>query len=384
MKKHLTPAILFTAVFCTGFFAQRYSFIQQEYYGLFLWTSDWLEETFSGPMPLSSFLGSFLVQFYRIPCAGPLVTAAGIAAFWWICNTVFRFAGRWSGAIATVAACTAWYFAVKASDPTCLAGVLLIASVICLLFVLFQKHRTEETSAPAVLPISIAVIFLSGIILVADPSLRKREAWSKVEYASISSDWIKVLEETTPEVIAEDNEFGPFAALALSERGLFSNSLDKYGFENFDEAGLFYEDMPTRRGYLFGILLYEAMGCTNEAIHRTFQAATPLPHGSSFGTLRHLMRYNTLSGNIPLAEKYATILGRSPANAALSRKILDRLGTMPAESQLDDGNSADASTITHSTAYNMKVLYEEGVFNAGMADRVQGMLLLFGNNPVSE
>lgn len=384
MKKHLTPAILFTAVFCTGFFAQRYSFLQQEYYGLFLWTSDWIEETFSGPMPVSSFLGSFLVQFYRIPWVGPFVTASGLAALWWLFHTILGFTGRVSGVIATVASCISWYFATRAQNPSCLVAVLLITSTACLLSALLPKSRSGKKSVSTGLPISMAVIVLTGIILVADSSLKKREAWSKVEYASISGDWLKVLEEATPEVIAEDNEFGPFAALALSERGLFSNSLDKYGFDNFDEAGLFYEDMPTRRGYLFGILLYEAMGCTNEAIHRTFQAATTLPHGSSFGTLRHLMRYNTLSGNIPLAEKYATILGRSPANAALSRKILDRLGTMPAGSRLDDGNPADASTITHSTAYNMKVLYEEGVFNAGMADRVQGMLLLFGNNSVSE
>lgn len=50
MRKALLPAFTAAAVFCTCFFCQRHTLMQQEFNGLFLLTGDYFREVFSGSL----------------------------------------------------------------------------------------------------------------------------------------------------------------------------------------------------------------------------------------------------------------------------------------------------------------------------------------------
>ena len=111
-------------------------------------------------------------------------------------------------------------------------------------------------------------------------------------------------------------------------------------------------------------------------IHNAFQVACTLPHGTSLGTIRSLIKYNLAAGNATLARKYADILARNPVNRATARaarRIADR---MDGTTNLDAGPSDSAATITHNTLYNMKSMAREGLFDIAAADRTRCLLML--------
>ena len=78
--------------------------------------------------------------------------------------------------------------------------------------------------------------------------------------------------------------------------------------ENF---GLDFGDEMSYRRSLFDAVLYNALGCYNEAIHRTHQCGDFLPHCTSFRTLRMLVKENHALGDSLMVVKYCDILDRS-------------------------------------------------------------------------
>ena len=106
-KKYLIPAVLFVVVFCAAWALQRYTLVLMEAIGLFLWTPDWLRETFSECRPVSHFVASFLVQFYAVPVLGALITAALVTLVFVSLSTLLNRLGllphRPAAALAAVA-----------------------------------------------------------------------------------------------------------------------------------------------------------------------------------------------------------------------------------------------------------------------------------------
>lgn len=75
-KNPVIPFVLFVLSFITGLLFLNCTFIHQGQFGLFLLTPDYLKQALTEPFPFSYILSSFLVQFYDIPAAGALLTAA--------------------------------------------------------------------------------------------------------------------------------------------------------------------------------------------------------------------------------------------------------------------------------------------------------------------
>ena len=195
-----------------------------------------------------------------------------------------------------------------------------------------------------VLPFSLAftALLLSAVIVMTSSHrVREVERFSAVEYAASRHDWPRVLRRATPEATRDDRQLLPYALLALTESGQLPDRMMRYPVRTVDD--FCPESWSDRRGLAFKACLYECMGIPGEAIHNTFQAATALPHGSSFGTLRALVRLNRLKGDERLAHKYATILSHStlhkgwgkdiPLNEALEQSASDRQSAILNSSQ---------------------------------------------------
>lgn len=320
MKKQrnnrLVPILLFLAVFATAFAGLRYTFLQKEYFGLFLNTPDYWSELWSGPHPLWTLCGDFLSQFYRAAWVGPALLALGV-------TLVF-------------------------------------------LLVRIPLRRYQ-------IPLAI-LAFAAVAVVVLLPKTRERERWAKVEYACLHQQWDKVIAAATPEAAAKDRVLIPYALLAHSENGTLPENLFRYPVSGPEDIDL--EGELTRHGYYFNAIQAECMGCVNEAIHNTFQTACTTPHGTSHGTLRQLIKLNIASGNRTMARKYAEILARNPMNASTARSAIRYIDGMPAISYLDGGPSDSASIISHNTFQNMRLLAQEGCFNEAAADRARCLLLL--------
>ena len=316
LKNLLVPVLLFVAVFLAEFLLRRYTFLQKEYFGLFLNTPDYWNDLWNGPRPLLTLAGDFLSQFYRFVWVGPALTA------------------------------------------------LLVTGCFLLLRLFLRRFQ---------IPLA-AVLFAAVLVTALLPKAREQERWAKVEYASLHMQWNKVLSVATPEAAAKDRVLIPYALLAHSERGTLPQNIFRYPVLGPEDIDL--EGELTRHGYYFTSLVNECMGCTNEAIHNTFQTACTTPYGTSFGTLRQLIKFNIAAGNKAMANKYCDILEKSPVNASTARSARKFVEMMPDQSHLDHGASDTAEVITHNTIRNLRLMAGAGYFNAAAADRYRCLLLL--------
>lgn len=303
-----------------------YTLMQQESYALFLTTSDYLRETFAAPWPMAHLAGNFLLQFFHFPWAGPLILG-------------------------------------------------LLGAMAYLLLSLFFRQK-------GVLPFSLTftALLLSAVIVMASSHrVREVERFSAVEHAASRHDWPRVLRRATPEATRDDRQLLPYALLALTESGQLPDRMMRYPVRTVDD--FCPESWSDRRGLAFKACLYECMGIPGEAIHNTFQAATALPHGSSFGTLRALVRLNRLKGDERLAHKYATILSHSTLHKGWGKDI--PLNEAPEQAASDRQsailNSARAPLITPTYYYNVTSLIAHGAYTKTLADRSLCGLLLQGD-----
>ena len=315
-RGELLTALLFLAVFITEMLCRRYTFLQKEYFGLFLNTPDYWSELWSGPRPLITLAVDFLSQFYRFVWAGPAIMAL------------------------------------------CVTGIFLLVRI--------PLRRFQ---------IPLAVLTAGAVLVMALlPESRMQERWAKVEFASIHRQWDKVIQTATPEAAQKDRVLIPYALLAHSERGTLPENIFRYPVAGPEDIDL--EGELTRHGYLFAALQAECLGCTNEAIHNTFQTACTTTHGTSIGLLRQLIKLNIAAGNKAMAHKYATILAQSPLNAGTARTALRYIDALPETGTLDAGPSETAAIVSHNTSRNLRLMAREGYFNDAAAARFRCLLLL--------
>ena len=316
LKDRLVPVLLLVAVFAVEFILRRHSFLQKEYFSLFLNTPDYWTGLWNGPQPLVTLARDFVAQFYRFVWAGPALVA--------------------------------------------------LAATLCFLLLRLFLRRVQ---------IPLAVVILATCTITALlPSAREQERWARIEYGARMQQWNKVVAAATPAAAEKDPVLIPYALLAYSEMGKLPENLFRYPVSGPQDLDL--EGEITRHGYYFAQMNAECLGCTNEAIHHAFQTACTTPHGMCLGTLRALIKYNIASGNRALVLKYCDILEHNPMNAATARAARRYAETMPQESLLDSSPSDSASIVSHSTFQTLRYMAQEGYFNEAAADRLRCLLLL--------
>lgn len=316
LKDRLVPVLLFAAVFAVEFLFRRHTFLQKEYFSLFLNTPDYWAELWNGPQPLVTLAGDFLAQFYRIAWVGPALVA--------------------------------------------------LAATLCFLLLRLFLRRIQ-------IPLA-AAIFAALLVVALLPSSRETERWARVEYGARMQQWEKVVAAATPEAAEKDAVLIPYALLAYSEMGQLPENIFRYPVTGPQDLDL--EGEITRHGYYFAQMNAECLGCTNEAIHHAFQTACTTPHGTSLGTLRQLIKYNIASGNKAMALKYCDILEHNPMNAATARAARKVAVTLPDRDYLDARPSDSAAVVTHNTFQTLRAMAQEGLFNEAAADRLRCLLLL--------
>lgn len=351
MKRRIPAIALFVAVFAVSLALQRYTLMSQGLWSLFLLTPDWFHETLQLPMPISRMVSDFLLQFYDIPVVAPLITAALVLG-------VYLLGGS------MLLACAAWLLAALMPSPQYAVLVLFAAIVLRVVQIAIKKKIPEFKPVVSIIPIVLAALVIAFL-----PSTSKRESYAKAELCARQSQWDKVLSAATPAACREDRSLLPYASLALSSKGRLSQNLTEYGFRKAEELDM--EGVQSREGYYFSSLMYEALGCPNEAIHRIFQAGCHLDHGTSYMVLYQLVRYNIERGDYTMVKKYAGILARSPRHAALARKALKAYGNLP-----DTFEEKDAATITNNPIYNIPMLYQQGIETNVSADLFQAYMAL--------
>ena len=351
MKRRIPEIVLFVAVFALSLVFQRYTLMDEGMWSLFLLSPDWFRETCSLPLPVSRTVSDFLLQFYDIPLVAPAITAM-------LTLGVYLLGGS------MLLACAAWLLAALLPSPQYAVLALFAALVLRLALILLKKRIPEPKPALRLIPIVAA-----ALVIIALPSVSRRETLAKAELCARQAQWSKVLSAATPAACSKDRSLLPYAALALSSEGRLSSDLGLYGFKSAQDLDM--EGVQSREGYYFSSLMYEALGCPNEAIHRIFQAGCHLDHGTSYMVLYQLIRYNIEREDFTMVRKYAGILARSPRHRSLARKTLEVYGSRP-----DGCVEKESPSITNNPIYNLTMLYQHGIETQVSGDLFQAYMTL--------
>ena len=320
MKKIFPPIVLFLCVFALLQCSIPYTLLSWEENGLFLHTPDWRQQVMSGSWPVLTYVSSWIVQFFHFPLAGDALIALGVAL------------------------------------------------IFLLLWMLLRK-------AHKVTGLVFAVLLVAGVwILGTNKEIRVNERWAKLEYMAQRQKWDKVLSIATPERTKEDRRLLPYALLALSEKGELGNRMFSYPIEGVGD--FVFSDWHSRESGFFNSLFYESLGSLNEAVHQTFQSATYLPHGASFGMLRRLVLLFRKQGNDVLADKYASILNQSTLHHySIDVRAKSSRECPPESLGAAKSLSGKASVVTHDVFFNVGQLLAEGHFTQANVDRFLCMAL---------
>lgn len=368
MKKTILPALLFVTVFLTGYFTQRFTFSNQECLGLFLWTPDFLKECFSSSRPLSHLIGSWLVQFFRFEFFGEAITAIIVTLIFLEIRFILGKSGIRCDAAAILGACICWSRIAHAPSPDRGISLLLIGAVFCLICLIFKVGTKWELKQSYSIIGGVAILLGAAVIISSDKDIKEMEKWSIVEQAAANNVWDLLLETATPVQTEKTREMIPYALLALNEKGQLGDKMFMYpvqGPQDLDTEGV-----STRRGFLFSSILYDRLGCTNEAIHQTFQAACYLRHGTSFGTLRRLVQFYEKLGNKELVTKYCAILSRSTLHKSfISSHMQNNPQTSSPRLMEDSNQSYLVGIMNHDQQADLILLQQEGISSTLMLDR---------------
>lgn len=311
MKKFVFPTLLVLAVFLITIYCQRFTLLRQEGLGLFLLTPDFFRDLLFDAFPLSNLAGSFLVQFYSNFYVGAAIVSAIVVAEYFIAKGLFRRFGLDMEVLGVACACAAWIALARAANPSMgMAIIFCSLAVLAAVSLLFRK-KVEKRTIPAGFDISAGTLAIAAVSLYIflSPFIKEGEKWSKIEFAAVQGEWKYLLRVANVKEAERDIQVVPFALLALNAQGRLADEVDKYPImENF---GLDFGDEMSYRRSLFDAVLYNALGCYNEAIHRTHQCGDFLPHCTSFRTLRMLVKENHALGDSLMVVKYCDILDRS-------------------------------------------------------------------------
>jgi len=381
MKKgFIIPSVLFLAVFCVSFFCQRYSLIFREYIGLFLFTPDWLRETFTGSWPLSNFVASFLGQFYAEPVVGPMIPAAVTTVIYLCLSAVLRKCrAPFHRLLALAAALSAWCFTASLSTSVAIAAVLLISVLLWLITLIIPVFRGEAAPNVKVWEFLAcgALIVGATLFVVFDKTTRENEELAKVIVSADRYDWAGVLKVATPERAKERPTLMPFAMLALNGQVKLSEAIFRYpvtGIETLDTSNEKNALSDLHQSYL-----YEIMDVPNEAIHQMFQFSTNFNHGMTHISLRRLIRLNIDAGQYNMAVKYATILRHNLFYRPQCSRIIAKYGSMENLCDSTQVASSSALVLTDDPTSNIMQLVKSGNNSPVVMERLLVYLLLERN-----
>lgn len=362
----LEPVLLFCTVFIVSHIWQKFALSNQESLGLFLWAPDYLNDMLSLDRPLSRLIGAYLVQFFRFQYLAEAITASIVCIIFLLIRWITSRCGFTCGAFCTLVAAAVWTAMAKTTETSLGILILLIAaalSIACIFIRLKEFFRLRFALSAG---ISIILLICSSLLIARDKEIQSRERWSLIEQASVNHNWDAVLSVATPSQCRQDRETLPFALLALNEKGQLAEKMFLYpiqGPEDLDTEG-----SSSRRAFLFSSVLYESLGCSNEAIHQTFQSACFTAHGTSFGTLRQLVRFYAYRGDEAMVRKYCTILQRSSLHKAFTEKYLALIEETKQE-KAPENDSWQRNIMNHDQLSDLILLQQEGISSGITMDR---------------
>lgn len=352
MRKHLPILVLAVTVFSVSVSVQPYTFIRQSYDSLFLLTPDYFRDVMVSPFGPVLALTELVAGFYATAFAGAVWTALMVVAvFAMLRGAAARCGVRHSSVVATVAATSVWGAGVLASTPVIYVSAVLIALFLRVLSLFFKSHSLESGT---IWTVFLSLTAAATLFVCLSEKVRAEERMAKVEVCARNAEWDKVLDVATPMRCIGDKQFLPYAALALASKGQFYRTYSQWPFDGPEDLDM--EGLQTSEAYYFGSLMFEALGCPNEAIHRIFQYSCHRPYGSSVISLYQLIRYNVESGNYSMVRKYASVLSRNPANHFIARQILRKYSD-----ETDTCVEEESATITDNPLFNLGMLRREGL-----------------------
>ncbi len=380
MRKAVIPILLLLGVFLVSWLCQPFTLICQEYEGLFLATPDAWARAFAQPFPLSGILSDFLIQFYRDPVYGALITAVIVALVFLLLRGILSRRGLpVTDTLSALGAGVLWFFLARSPEPKPAVAALLILLGLWLLSLLLPVRKGKAWRAD--LPVAAALVLAAAAGTVFSPAVQRTERFSRVKRDALYGVWDDLLKAVPPSVAEKDGELTPFALLALSAKGQLGERM--FSYPVYSENDLDMCDYDGNAEYytslLFKAALYQHLGCYNEAVHNYCQWATQLRKGTGFIVLRKLVEMYCLLGDYTLMEKYCRVLDHSLLHRSYVKYYRAQAAQGEAHATEPAAVRSVIPVISHDPLYNLLQLESVGIHAASSADRTLATILLRGN-----
>lgn len=380
MRKAVIPVLLLLGVFLVSWLCQPFTLICQEYEGLFLATPDAWARAFAQPFPLSGILSDFLIQFYRDPVYGALITAVIVALVFLLLRGILSRRGLpVTDTLSALGAGVLWFFLARSPEPKPAVAALLILLGLWLLSLLLPVRKGKAWRAD--LPVAAALVLAAAAGTVFSPAVQRTERFSRVKRDALYGVWDDLLKAVPPSVAEKDGELTPFALLALSAKGQLGEKM--FSYPVYSENDLDMCDYDGNAEYytslLFKAALYQHLGCYNEAVHNYCQWATQLRKGTGFIVLRKLVEMYCLLGDYTLMEKYCRVLDHSLLHRSYVKYYRAQAAQGEAHATEPAAVRSVIPVISHDPLYNLLQLESVGIHAASSADRTLATILLRGN-----
>lgn len=378
-KEWICQWALFPVVYLLWFllYPERMACVEAD--SFFAWTPDYMAVRRGEPI---GWLADFLSQFYRWREVAALLQAL-MAWLLLVLLQYFCCRIRLRGALWVAMALACGFVCWQLREVSvvrflrCLTGVAMLAGCVALLPLagrLPQREPKQRTYVVS-LCISFACLCTLSFLFITDAAARKEEKEAAVEHAAMLDDWDRILRLVSPEEAESNPRLMRYVLLALSEKGEMPDRLQELSLSGPD-CFYFYRGTHPYARY-FNSLFYASLGLYNESVHQLFEMAVQSEHGISFRCIRHLVDWYLKMGNVPLVEKYLTILERSTCHAGWVAKrhlLLKALREKPL--QTPDRSANDLFIGAYTFIPEMAALLNEDPMNRKKTDYYLCALLL--------
>lgn len=345
IKKHMNKEwtgqwVLFPVVYLLWYllYPERMACVEAD--SFFAWTPDYMAARRGEPI---GWLADFLSQFYRWREVAALLQALTtwlllLALQYVACR--FRLRGALWVAMALACGFAVWQLQEISlvRSLRCLTGVALLAGCVAWLPLArwLPERKGKQPGDRLSRCLSLVCLCTLSFLFVTNAAAQKEEKEAAVEHAAMLEDWDRILRLVSPETATSNPRLMRYLLLALNEKGEMPNHLPKLSeLSDLSLSGpdcfYFYRGTHPYARY-FNSLFYASLGLYNESVHQLFEMAVQSEHGISFRCLRHLVDWYLKMGNVPLAEKYLTLLDHSTCHTswvARRRLLLNALQEKP-------------------------------------------------------
>lgn len=323
-----------TLAFCFGL-CLPYHLHLMEFNSLFAWSWGFLTETISSsPWGLFAYLGAFMTQFFYYVWTGAVTIALTVIVSSVLCLGLFKNRNSISRLISIVPSLLIIAYLCTENPSMSVVAAFLVLLAIARIIVAASGRQIELLRNRLIVSIISTLIIISSLTFIVLCPAFRNENQSKYLFMARMNQWNKLMmaaDQQSPE--------DPLSIACLNLALCHSGRMEYNMFDYYQTGieGLIPSDEANFSAMALRAQIYLSIGDYDNALSAVQKAIATLPKGIKSAELcKTAAAAAQLSGDVQLADKYHTLLGKTLFYKGQAEKIA-----------LEDADRAQAAYCYH-------------------------------------